>query len=36
MVRDHAGKLGSHRIKGIYEIAGDVTPEDFPPVEAQA
>jgi hypothetical protein len=33
MVRDHAGKLGSHRIKGIYEIAGDVTPEDFPPVE---
>ena len=36
MVREHAGKLGSHRIKGIYEIAGDVTPEDFPPVEAQA
>ena len=36
MVLEHAGKLGSHRIKGIYEIAGDVTPEDFPPVEAQA
>ena len=34
MVLEHAGKLGSHRIKGIYEIAGDVTPDDFPPVEA--
>ena len=30
MVRDHAGELGEHRIKEIHEIAGDVTPADFP------
>lgn len=30
VVRAHADKLGWHRVDGIYEIAGDVTPEDFP------
>jgi Nickel responsive protein SCO4226-like len=31
VVREHGGKLGRHRIEGIFEIAGDVTPADFPP-----
>jgi hypothetical protein len=31
MVRRHATQLGLHDIVGIYEIAGDVTPADFPP-----
>jgi Protein of unknown function (DUF4242) len=30
MVREHADRLGDHRIVAIYEIAGDVTPDDFP------
>ena len=30
MVRNHAGDLGSHTIDQIAEIAGDVTPADFP------
>jgi hypothetical protein len=30
IVRAHAEKLGWHRVDGIYEIAGDVTPDDFP------
>ena len=30
MVRDHARKLGDHEVVAIYEIAGDVTPADFP------
>jgi hypothetical protein len=30
MVRDHAGDLGQHTIDNIHEIAGDVTPQDFP------
>lgn len=30
IVRQHADKLGQHTITGIYEIAGDVTPADFP------
>jgi hypothetical protein len=30
MVRDHAGDLGQHTIDDIHEIAGDVTPHDFP------
>jgi hypothetical protein len=34
MVRNHAEDLGKHRIEYIYEIAGDVTPADFPPVPA--
>ena len=30
IVRSHAEKLGSHDIVAIYEVAGDVTPDDFP------
>jgi len=30
MVREHARSLGDHSIEVIYEIAGDVTPDDFP------
>jgi hypothetical protein len=30
MVRSHADQLGDHTIVAIYEIAGDVTPDDFP------
>jgi ligand-binding SRPBCC domain-containing protein len=30
VVRQHGAKLGQHRVDGIYEIAGDVTPADFP------
>ena len=30
MVRTHADQLGDHTIVAIYEIAGDVTPDDFP------
>ncbi|MDX6513752.1 MAG: hypothetical protein QOE36_3256 [Gaiellaceae bacterium] len=32
IVRQHADQLGLHQIETIYEIAGDVTPADFPPV----
>ena len=27
----HSRELGFHDIVGVYEIAGDVTPADFPP-----
>ena len=30
MVREHAQRLGDHSVVAIYEIAGDVTPDDFP------
>jgi hypothetical protein len=30
IVRGHAAQLGEHFVDAIYEIAGDVTPEDFP------
>ena len=30
MVRAHATQLGEHFVEEIYEIAGDVTPDDFP------
>jgi Protein of unknown function (DUF4242) len=30
MLRAHAADLGNHSIEGIHEIAGDVTPADFP------
>jgi hypothetical protein len=30
IVRRHAKELGLHDVEGVYEIAGDVTPEDFP------
>jgi hypothetical protein len=32
MVRAHATSLGRHVIERLDEIAGDVTPADFPPV----
>ena len=32
MVRDHSTRLGRHEIALLLEIAGDVTPADFPPV----
>ena len=32
IVREHATKLGKHTIDELHEIAGDVTPADFPPV----
>jgi hypothetical protein len=30
VIRRHADKLGWHTVDGIFEIAGDVTPDDFP------
>ena len=30
MVREHSRLLGDHIIEQIYEIAGDVSPSDFP------
>lgn len=32
IVRAHGQKLGKHTIDALHEIAGDVTPADFPPV----
>ena len=32
IVREHARKLGKHTLDALYELAGDVTPADFPPV----
>jgi hypothetical protein len=29
-VREHATLLGDHFVSEIYEIAGDVSPDDFP------
>jgi hypothetical protein len=34
MVMDHSKDLGRHTVEDIREIAGDVTPADFPPVTA--
>jgi hypothetical protein len=34
IVREHSAKLGKHTIDALLEIAGDVTPADFPPVPA--
>jgi len=31
MLRRHADTLGQHDVVAVYEIAGDVTPADFPP-----
>ena len=33
MVREHAGFLGDHVVETIYEIAGDVSPGDFPLID---
>ena len=30
LVRKHAEELGAHDVEAVYEIAGDVTPDDFP------
>ena len=32
LVREHSTRLGRHVIAELHEIAGDVTPADFPPV----
>jgi hypothetical protein len=32
VVREHASRLGQHEIDSLEEIAGDVTPADFPSV----
>ena len=29
-IYDHAKRLGSHNVAAVHEIAGDVTPDDFP------
>jgi hypothetical protein len=34
VVREHSKKLGKHTLSEVHEIAGDVTPADFPPVPA--
>lgn len=31
IIRDHSTALGQHTIVDLFEIAGDVTPADFPP-----
>ena len=31
MVLEHSKRLGAHHIEALHEIAGDVTPADFPP-----
>jgi Nickel responsive protein SCO4226-like len=33
MVREHATLLGDHFVQEIYEIAGDVSPDDFPLID---
>lgn len=33
IVREHAKTLGEHFVEAVYEIAGDVTPADFPLAE---
>jgi uncharacterized protein DUF4242 len=30
VVREHAERLGDHSVNAIYEILGDITPDDFP------
>ncbi len=29
LIREHADLLGDHELGGIYEIGGDISPEDF-------
>jgi hypothetical protein len=29
LLREHAKMLGDHTITGIYEIGGDISPDDF-------
>ena len=30
IVRQHAASYGAHDVEAVHEIAGDVTPDDFP------
>ena len=30
LIRRHSDELGNHDLASLYEIAGDVTPADFP------
>jgi hypothetical protein len=30
LIRDHAELLGDHKLQNIYEIGGDISPDDFP------
>lgn len=34
VVMEHSKRLGRHHVEALHEIAGDVTPADFPPVTA--
>ena len=34
VVMEHSKRLGRHHVESLHEIAGDVTPADFPPVTA--
>ncbi len=29
LIREHAVRLGDHTVRGIYEIGGDISPDDF-------
>ena len=31
-IRKHADELGMHTVLSVFEVVGDVTPDDFPPV----
>ena len=31
IVREHSKRLGEHKLEALYEIAGDVSPADYPP-----
>jgi hypothetical protein len=31
-IQAHSELLGQHTIDGVFEVAGDVTPADFPPI----
>ncbi|MDX6422717.1 MAG: hypothetical protein QOI67_188 [Gaiellaceae bacterium] len=33
-VMEHSKRLGRHHVEALHEIAGDVSPADFPPVTA--
>lgn len=33
-VHEHASALGEHQVESVHEIAGDVTPADFPAAPA--
>jgi Protein of unknown function (DUF4242) len=35
-IHRHAEMLGYHVVDGVFEVAGDVTPEDFPLTEEPA